>query len=454
MANNNKIATMKPRTDFFLPKGTELDGKLLSEMINKLGRDTNTYNFLSSYRDGQAPEMVRQAPNELLAVNDFAGYIVNLNSAYMVGNPVQYQVSDGINIDPILDNYKVQNISDLDSELAEDCSTYGKAYELVYADENATPTSTKLNVRSTIIVRDDTFKHNIMYAVVVKPNLSDLGEPIENSYHITIWDDRTIRHFNLIGKILTEDEESAEEHFFGRVPVIEYVNNRRCRGDYEPVISLIDAYNILQSDRIIDREKLVDAILAFYGVQLSEEDRQAIKNGRVIALPPDSKAEYLIKNINETDADVLRKTIAKDIHKFSMTPDMTDEEFSGNSSGVAISYKLLPFEENCKTKERYFERGLMERFKLYNKFLATKSQMPIVSVADVDAIFTRSLPKNDLEISQMINNLQGMVDTPQLIAQLSFIKDGEEAFELAKKEEESEPTDYANNPFSENGGEI
>ena len=80
--------------------------------------------------------------------------------------------------------------------------------------------------------------------------------------------------------------------------------------------------------------------------------------------------------------------------------------------------------------------------------------MPIVSVADVDAIFTRSLPKNDLEISQMINNLQGLVDTPQLIAQLSFIKDGEEAFELAKKEEEDNPTDYANNPFSENGGEI
>ena len=449
----NKIATQKPRASYYLPKGTELDGKLLSKLIKRHSADIKVYDFLASYLDGQEPYMVREAPNDLLVVNNFAGYIVNLNSAYLAGNPIEYQASEGIDIEPILDNYKNQNIYDLDSELAEDCATYGKGYELVYADEDATPTSAKLDVRSTILIRDDSFKHDVMYAIVVTPVLNDDGEEINDSFHITVWNDRTIRRFRLTGEILTE-EDAEEEHFFGRVPVIEYINNRRCRGDYESVISLIDAYNILQSDRVIDREKLVDAILAFYGVNMTEEDRQRIKDGRVITLPQDAKGEYIIKNINETDADVLRETIAKDIHKFSMTPDMTDEQFSGNSSGVAISYKLLPFEENCKTKERYFERSLMERFKLYNQFLATKSQMKIVPIADVDAIFTRSLPKNDLETSQIINNLHGIVDTPLLVSQLSFVKDGEETYELAKKEEESTTEDYANTPFSETNGEI
>ncbi|MBR0457720.1 MAG: hypothetical protein IJJ26_00650, partial [Victivallales bacterium] len=32
---------------------------------------------------------------------------------------------------------------------------------------------------------------------------------------------------------------------------------------------------------------------------------------------------------------------------------------------MAISYKLLAFDQNIKNKERYFERGLMERFRLY-----------------------------------------------------------------------------------------
>ena len=41
-----------------------------------------------------------------------------------------------------------------------------------------------------------------------------------------------------------------EPHAFGKVPIIEYKNNPEFLGDFEPVISLIDAYNLLQSDRV------------------------------------------------------------------------------------------------------------------------------------------------------------------------------------------------------------
>lgn len=430
-----KIASMKPRNIYTLPLGAELTGPIIEKFLSWHEDDVRKYNFLESYLDGSEPRMVRKAPNELLVVNNFAGYIMNLNSAYLVGNPVQYQVTDGMDIDAILDAYKEQSISDVDSEIAEDCSIYGRAYELVYANEEAKPISVKLNVRSTIVVRDDTFAHKIMYAITATPAINDQGERIEGQWNIVVFDKSKIRSFKLNGDVLIQNGDEID-HFFGDVPVIEYANNRRFRGDFEPVVSLIDAYNILQSDRVIDREKLVDAILAFYGVNMTEEDRERIKKGRTITLPSDAKGEYIVKNINEADADVLRATIAKDIHKFSMTPDMTDEQFSGNSSGVAISYKLLPFEENCKVKERYFERGLMERFKLYNNFLSTQSKMKYVPTSDVDAIFTRSLPKNDLEISQMINNLIGTIDKPLLASQLSFVKDGEEAVRLAEEEGE------------------
>ena len=427
-----KIAGFKPKIHYTLPLGAELTGEILSGFIEEHLNQIKRYDFLASYLDGMPPSMVRKAPNDILAVHDFAGYIVELNSAYLVGNPVQYQSEK--NIDAVKDAYKLQTISDLDSELAEDCSIYGKAYEVVFANEESELISAKLNVRNAFIIRDDTFLHKPMYAVSLTPRLDKEGNVLQGCYSITVWDSEKIKQYDLNGLALTLTEE--QQHYFGKVPVIEYVNNRRHRGDYEPVISLIDAYNILQSDRIIDREKLVDAILAFYGVSMSEEDRERLKQGRTITLPADAKGEYIIKNINETDADVLRATIAKDIHKFSKTPDMTDENFSGNASGVAISYKLLPFEENCKTKERYFERGLMERFSLYNRFLNVKSKMEVVSTADVDAIFTRSLPKNDLETSQMISNLQGVVDTPLMISQLSFVRNGDETYEKAKEEDE------------------
>jgi SPP1 family phage portal protein len=108
---------------------------------------------------------------------------------------------------------------------------------------------------------------------------------------------------------------------------------------------------------------------------------------------------------------------------------------------VALLYKLLAFEQHIKDKERYFETGLMSRFRIYNRFLSVVSNMPIVPVEDVDAIFKRALPQNDLEISQMINNLTGIVDKETLVSQLSFVRDAKETIELAEHEPTQTATD-------------
>ena len=57
--------------------------------------------------------------------------------------------------------------------------------------------------------------------------------------------------------------------------------------------------------------------------------------------------------------------------------------------------------------------------------------MPIVPTEEVDAIFKRNLPRNDYETSQMILNLQGIVDKELLVSQLSFVRDSKETVELA-----------------------
>lgn len=53
----------------------------------------------------------------------------------------------------------------------------------------------------------------------------------------------------------------VQQHYFGAVPVTEFWNNEEQQGDFEQQISLIDAYNVLMSDRVNDKEQLVDAIL-------------------------------------------------------------------------------------------------------------------------------------------------------------------------------------------------
>lgn len=424
---------MKKRTLYTLPKSTEITGKVIATAIKDNEANLATFMTLESYMDDE-PIMGRAAPNDLLTINNFADYITSVNTGYMLGNPVDYRGTKEQNLDPVVENYKGQSIFNLDSDLGMDCSMFGQAFENIYVDENSTVRSAKMSVYNTIVVYDDTFKHDKLFAIYYSPLYDEKGNTKQDMYDVTVWTASHVLSRQLNGEVMTETAPD-EEHFFGDVPVVHYMNNKRLKGDYEPVITLIDAYNILQSDRVLDREKLVDAILAFYGARLTAEDQAAIKENRTIGLPEGAKAEYLIKNLDEAGADVLRKTIAADIHKFSKTPDLTDETFSNAPSGVSILYKLLAFEQNTKKKERLFEHSLKERFDMYATMLRKQSKMSeTVNGTDIDIVFRRALPKNDFETSQLINNLEGLVSNETLVGQLSFVNDASQEVEKAEKE--------------------
>lgn len=433
---------------YTLPKDTVITNQVLNDVIAYNERFRERFDMLERYYLGKHSITERTKDDRLSnnkVVVNHAKYITDTNVGYLLGNPVDYQASKGIDLEPILNAYKKQTVNDLNSEIAKDVSIFGLQYEYVYANESAEPKSHEVDNRNTIIVYDDTVEHNKLFGLNYRPVYK--GEKVD--YYETIYADKKIKRIYKSSEKVLKQIGKDEPHAFGDVPFICYKNNPDLLGDFETVISLIDAYNILQSDRINDKEQLVDAILCLYGMDFDDEQAEMLKDSRMLAdLPTDGRVEYLVKTLQEGDVDILRQNLEADIHKISMVPNMSDNNFVGNSSGVAIRYKLLAFEQNIKNKERYFEKGLMERFKLYNNFLFTQSKMPIVPTEEVDAVFKRNLPSNDFEISQMINNLADFVDTETLISQLSFIKDASEIIELKAKEEESKPKSSFDDAFN------
>ena len=435
---------------YTLPKDTVITNQVLNDVIAYNERFKERFDMLERYYLGRHNILERSKDDRLsnnkVMVNH-AKYITDTNVGYLLGNPVDYQASEEYDIEPLLDAYKKQTINDLDSEIAKDVSIFGLQYEYVYANENAEPKSCEVDNKNTIIVYDDTVEHNKLFGLIYRP----IFKGTAFKYWEIIYVDKAIKRVYKSYSKSLQQVGVDEPHAFGDVPIICYKNNPEFMGDYEPVISLIDAYNLLQSDRINDKEQLVDAILVFYGMDFDSEQADALRESRMLAnVPADARAEYLTKTLQEGDVDILRQNIESDIHKISMTPNMTDNNFVGNSSGVAIRYKLLAFEQNIKNKERYMEKGLMERFKLYNNFLFTQSKMGEIPVEEVDAVFKRNLPSNDFEISQMINNLADFIDAETLISQLSFIKDASEIVELKAKEDESKPKASYDEAFSGN----
>lgn len=424
---------------YTLPKDTKITNQILNDVIAYNEKLKDRFTRLELYYLGKHDIFSRikddRLKNNQVMVNH-AKYITDTNVGYLLGNPVDYQTDKKHNIEALLDAYKKQTINDLDSEIAKDVSIFGLQYEYVYANEQAEPRSCEVDNRNTVIVYDDTVEHNKLFGLIYREIKK--GDKFDY-YEIIYVDKKEKRTYKSYDKSLQQIGKS-ESHAFGDVPIIQYKNNPEFLGDFEPVISLIDAYNLLQSDRINDKEQLVDAILCMYGMDFDDEQADMLKDSRMLAnLPTDGRVEYLVKTLQEADVDILRQNLENDIHKISMVPNMSDENFVGNSSGVAIRYKLLAFEQNVKNKERYMEKGLLERFKLYNHFLQTKSKMALVPVEEVDVVFKRNLPSNDFEISQMINNLADLVDSETLLSQLSFIKDASEIVKLKKQEDDSKP---------------
>lgn len=435
---------------YTLPKDTKITNQVLNDVIEYNEKFKDRYKKLENYYLGKHGILERtkedRLKNNKVLINH-AKYITDTNVGYLLGNPVDYQTSDEYDIQPILDAYKKQTINDLDSEIAKDVSIFGLQYEYVYANEEAEPKSCEIDNKNAIIVYDDTVEHNKLFGLIYRPIKK--GD-VFKYWEIIYCDKSVIRTYKSFSKSLNQVGKD-QPHKFGDVPLIAYKNNPELLGDFEPVITLIDAYNLLQSDRVNDKEQLVDAILCLYGMDFDDEQANMLRDSRMLAnIPTDGRVEYLVKTLQEGDVDILRQTIENDIHKISMVPNMSDQNFVGNSSGVAIRYKLLAFEQNIKNKERYMEKGLMERFKLYNNYLVAISKMSEVPIEEVDAVFKRNLPSNDYEISQMINNLADFVDAETLISQLSFIKDASEIVELKKAEDEAKPKDPYDQSFIDN----
>nr|DAM69301.1 MAG TPA: PORTAL PROTEIN [Caudoviricetes sp.] len=99
-----------------------------------------------------------------------------------------------------------------------------------------------------------------------------------------------------------------------------------------------------------------------------------------------------------------------------------------------MEYKLLGLEMITKVKESNYKRGLRQRIGIFAKYMGL--QQIALDANSIVPQFSRGLPKNLLELSQVINNLDGKVSLRQLISLLPFVEDPDA--ELEELEEEKD----------------
>ncbi len=411
--------------------------EVLAKLINRHAATVGRYAKLDAYYRGEHAILNRQRKSEGTANNrivlNHAKYITDITTSYLIGNAVTYAPSEGYDIEPLKDNYLVQDIASLDYKIAKNVSIHGRAYELIYADDNSDPHSALLPPQNAFVVYGSDCEHKPILGVYYYRKY-DIDGNVTGT-ECRVYDVKTAYTYGRDGDSFDNMElTETTPHYFSGVPLIEYTNNDERQGDFEQLIPAIDAYNTLMSDRVNDKEQFVDAFLFLRNVEIDSDQARKLKAEKILMGYEDSSAEYLSKVMTEADIKVLRDDLKGDIHRFSAVPDLSDESFGNNLSGVAIKYKLLGFEQRVLDKEQRIANGLKRRAELYINFLNVKGAMTLVPIHRIDVKFKRNLPANELEISQMVTNLEKLVSSETLLAQIPFVTDAEEEAENAKKE--------------------
>lgn len=367
-------------------------------------------------------------PDNRIAVN-FAKYIVDTMNGYFIGNPIKITVDGGEETIEkyieFLDQYNDQD--DNNAELSKICSIYGKGYEMYYNDEEGNVGIIYLDPTEAFMIYDDSVLKRERYFV-------RLYRDEDNVLHGSVSDQEKVRWFTIRGKIVWNEQEQL--HYFNGVPATEYRENKECQGIFEPVMSIINAFNKAISEKANDVDYFADAYLKIIGTLLDEDELKHIRSDRVINFDGDGESvivDFLQKPNGDTTQENLLDRLQNLIFLIAMVANISDENF-GTSSGIAMAYKLQGMSNLRKTKERKFTSGMNRRYKLI--FSNPGNAMKKDDWVKLHYKFTPNVPANLLEESQIAQNLSGVVSQETQLGVLSVVDNPKTEIERIDKEEE------------------
>lgn len=394
----------------------------------------------------------------------FARYITNIRVGYFMGNDIQFKVTpEEDNQKSLADTIDEQikqfnqdsNESYIDEMIEKDLSVCGRAYDLVYVNENEnTLNLAKVDPTTAFVVYDDSIKAKPLFAVryyetgVLDDNLQEQYEIYTDSSLFKYHSNGGLPETNSPEQAVVFDD--SEPLFFGRVPLTEYKNNDERTGDWEPELDQMDALDKALSTMANFQEDFNDAAMVITGkfANMSDPKYQLDKNGNPVVNKDGSKVvlepahplinphnrmfylkpyvtkagingersvvnptlQYITKQYDSAGWSTYINFLINEIHKYTNTPNVNDPNFASNASGVAMSYKLWGSDQERKIQESLYKRGLHARLSAcltywdkLNVIPGTNDINALVSMIEPD--FTPNLPKNDDATAQLIQQL-------------------------------------------------
>ncbi len=429
-------------------KFDKLDIQLVLDKIQEHKSFMNRYKRNYNYYKGNHNILYRtiedeSKPNNKI-VENLPEFVTSIRTGYFSGEPIVF-TSDDAELE-----LKVQNIleyadfQDINNELDEISAIFGHSFLLLWIDEDGQTRLSAENPFNNFIVYSNTLDKEPLMGVryfEYKAEDKDITD-------IFVYLPEEMVQYRVSGEKFSIVDR--QPNYFGQVPMIEFIENNERKGCFEDAISIVDAIESIVSSTINEIEYFDNAYLHLKNLSsTTNEDIQDMKNNRVILTEDDGEVEFITKDINDTYIQNTLNRLTDDFHKLTKTPNLTDENFGSNTSGVSLKFKLFGLEKSMSKKETKWRKSLQKMLEL---IIARLNMLGgNYDYKDIRLVFTRALPTNQLEQAQMVSQLAGLVSNETLLTQLDFIEKSKEEMARIEKEKQTNFQDYT---FETPEGEI
>lgn len=455
---------------------------LVDTHVRKIATKYKKYQRLyeGKHRIQSRPKRDENKPNNKL-INDFFGQTIDNTVGYFLGNPIIMNYTEPkktksrVEVDPVdvgvdlgeledtavqdeIDRINMENDKDdLFIEWGKEAMVKGISHVLVYQNEESQSKYMRLSPEDVIIV----YKNSSTKEPAYKIRLYDIDteDTDKTTHYAEVYSATKVEIFTSTETASGKNRrdfasytfKEERSHIYGRIPIVTLYNNEEQMSDLEKIESLVNDYDKVFSDVSNEFEAFRNAYLMLKNMTTSKEGIAKLKEEGILEIMDNGDAKFITKEIQTEALENHLNRLEKNIYKFSQVPDLSDENFAGNLSGIAIRFKLFGLETKCIIKERKMEKAIRELLRV----LAVPIRVTTgheVDVLNLKVEFTRNVPNNLTEIVDTVTKLDGTVDKETLLSLLPFVDNPKEVLKKLKTQVEKDKADH--DPYSQSNVEA
>ena len=375
--------------------------------------------YLERYKRGDQPinnreKDIRPEINVKISENN-ASKIVDTHLGYDFANPITLVQRERKEIEKDEANNKIEDgtVAQLNKMFADqdkatkdmlmgnNMLTTGLGYMMVYPardDDEYSPFELMvLDPETTFVVYSNNAYHEPMLAVTffVNADGSVRTTCYSKDYFFELSKPSNAIDFTAEPKVMT--------NVVGAIPIIEFEMTDRM-GVFEKALPILDALNLIGSDRVNSIVQFVQSILWFHNCMLDDEAMKEIKNGEktsaiIFTKNEDGKQaniKYISEPLNQTETQSLVDYYQSQLLQITSTPSWQEASGGSTTGAMQLSNGWQCLELSAKIVEAHYATAARKLLKVVKKIIDSDDVRPYLSklkkidIADIDIKFTRN----------------------------------------------------------------